>query len=77
MCVTDAHDINIQEIGFISGLPHGCAAMAIIGGSILADFLRNRNLLSVSNVGKIFRITLKQIIRENFHFRGKLLALFG
>lgn len=53
MSLSDIHNVDIQKIGLISGIPHSCAAVSIIGGSIVADFLRNNGLLSISNVGKI------------------------
>lgn len=53
LCHIDIHDINIQDIGFISAIPQLCAAVSLIFASFLADFLRNRRILSPSNVSKM------------------------
>jgi len=47
---TDVHNANIQEIGLISGIPHFCGVVGSIGGAIFADYLRNRKILSVTDV---------------------------
>lgn len=47
---TDVHDMNIQDIGFISGIPHFCGFVGVIGGTILADYLKNRKIMSVTTV---------------------------
>ncbi|KAK7604387.1 hypothetical protein V9T40_005573 [Parthenolecanium corni] len=48
--IKDVHDVNIQDIGFIAAMPHIFTVVALLYGSFLADFLRNRGILSPSNV---------------------------
>ncbi|KAK7604382.1 hypothetical protein V9T40_005568 [Parthenolecanium corni] len=52
--IRDVHNVNIQDIGILSGIPHFCGMVGIMGGSVLADYLRNSRMLSISNVHKMY-----------------------
>ncbi len=48
--IADVHDVDIETIGYISGIPPVCALLAGVAAPVIADYLRNKNVLSVSNV---------------------------
>lgn len=59
LILIDVHDVNIQDIGFISGIPHFCGFFGVIGGTIAADFMKNHKMMSVTvvrntAVGEVF-----------------------
>ena len=51
--MADLYDVNIQDIGLISGIPITAAFIGITTASFLSDYMRNHTTLSQPLVSKI------------------------
>lgn len=49
----DTFEVDIQNIGFIAGIPNFCGIIGLAGGAVLADYLRNQKILQITNVSGI------------------------
>ncbi|XKL68359.1 hypothetical protein PGB90_003850 [Kerria lacca] len=55
----NVHDLTIENIGLISAIPNFCSFFAQGVASFIADYLRNHQILTISNVHKLFFILAK------------------